>query len=81
MTLADVFVRFERAELPFLQLSADVADGFPSLRIFGQLHEQVIRKLIAALVGVNVRHNNFGCASLIECSHKFYCVALSFEPT
>ncbi len=79
MTLADVLVRLERAELSLLQFRAYSANGSSSRGLLGKSHEQTVRKLIAVLVFVNVRHNHFGCAGLIKFLHEVCRIAFFFE--
>ena len=79
MRFANVFIRLTCSKFSLPKLSADPADGLSPRPVIGKSHEQTVCKLIASLVLVNVRHNHFNRASLIELRYKIFCFAFSLE--
>jgi hypothetical protein len=79
MTLANIPVGLDRTESACPQLPADVADGFALRRVFGKLHQQAIRKLVAGFVTVDVGRDHFDRAGLVKRLHEFRGVLLAFE--
>jgi hypothetical protein len=79
MTLANIPVGLDRTESACPQLPADVANGFPLRPVFGKLHQQVIGKLVAGFVAVDVGRDHLDRAGLVERLHEFRGVLLAFE--
>lgn len=80
MRLANVSVRLHCAEFSLLKLVANLADGLPFCRRFGQSHEQTVGEQVAGFVAINGGHNHLGCAGIVERGDKFRGIALTFEP-
>ena len=79
MTLANITVRLDRTESACPQLPAHMANGFALRRVIGKLHQQVIRKLVAGFVAVDVGRDHFDRAGLVKRLREFRGVPLAFE--